>query len=669
MTAVTAVKDLTATAIREAMLAAGGGRIRDAIKIGERALAAGGDEAALNAMIGTLHCRSGNLDAGVAHLTAAHAIRPDDAVIANNLVTALAQLGRNREALDLISDDLVRSDPSLQLLRARAFLAQQLEEFAAAVQDYERVVGAAPDDWESWNNLGNARREAGDYDGAVEALRRSVEINPLAAPSRFNYATALENAGRFEEAERELRSMALEFPGDEKPLRQLFTLLKRQSRDEEALEAIEEAVRRAPNDLELVLGLASHALTQQRHAKSEEAYRRAIEIDPQSVLGFLGIATVLDQTNRTEELAAFVGEAEAAGLAPEGLCFVKAFDHRRAKRYAEGLEALSQVPNELETARRQQLLGQLLEGVGRYDEAFEAFERMNAIIQDDPSDPIARAALYRHEVHKHRETLTSDWVRSWSDVAVDQRPPPAFLVGFPRSGTTLLDTILMGHPGTEVLEEEPTLMNAMAALGGFEAIQSATGDQVKAAREAYFETARSRTPLEPGKLLVDKNPLATNNIPVIRRLFPDARIILALRHPCDVVLSCYITNFKPNNAMANFLRLDTAAELYDLTFSYFEEARALLQPAVHTIRYENIVADRDRELRPLLDFLGLEWDDRVLDHESTARARSHIKTASYAQVVEPIYTRSAGRWVNYRKHLKPVLPTLRPWVKKFGYEL
>jgi tetratricopeptide (TPR) repeat protein len=669
MTAVTALKDLTAAAIREAMLAAGAGRIREAIAVGERALAAGGDETALNAMIGTLHCRSGNLDAGVRHLAAAHADRPDDAVVATNLVTALAQLGRNREALDLISDELVRNDPSLQLLRARAFLAQQIEEFDSAVKDYEQVVTAAPDDWESWNNLGNARRETGDFDGAVEALRRSVEINPEAAPSRFNYATALENAGKWDEAERELRAMARDFPADEKPLRQLFTLLKRQSRDEEALEAIDEAARRAPGDLELVLGLASHSLTQQRHALSEEAYRRAIAIDPKNVLGFLGIATVLDQTNRTEELAEFVEEAEEAELAPEGLCFVKAFDHRRAKRYAEGLEALSQVPNELETARRQQLLGQLLEGVGRYDEAIEAFQRMNAIIADDPSDPIARAATYRDEVRQNREELTDDWVNSWSHVEIDERPSPAFLMGFPRSGTTLLDTILMGHPGIEVLEEEPTLMSAMVALVGFDAIPGATADQVKAARDAYFKTARSRTPLEPGKLLVDKNPLATNNLPIIRRLFPDARIILALRHPCDVVLSCYITNFKPNNAMASFLQLDTAAELYDLTFSYFEKARELLQPTVHTIVYENIVADRDRELRPLLDFLGLEWNDRVLDHESTARGRAHIKTASYAQVVEPIYTRSAGRWLNYRKHLEPVLPVLRPWVEKFGYEL
>jgi hypothetical protein len=227
----------------------------------------------------------------------------------------------------------------------------------------------------------------------------------------------------------------------------------------------------------------------------------------------------------------------------------------------------------------------------------------------------------------------------------------------------------MSHPLVEVLEEEPTLKNATDLLGGFEALADVSNEKLQAARDVYFETAQSRTPLAPGHLLIDKNPLAMNNVPVIRRLFPDARIILAVRHPCDVVLSCFVTNFKLNDGMANFLRLDTAAELYDLSFDYFERAREVLRPPVHTVTYENIVADRDRELRPLFDLLGLDWHDSVLQHEETARSRGHIKTASYAQVVEPIYTRSAGRWQNYRKHLEPVIPILRPWAEKFGYEI
>jgi len=135
------------------------------------------------------------------------------------------------------------------------------------------------------------------------------------------------------------------------------------------------------------------------------------------------------------------------------------------------------------------------------------------------------------------------------------------------------------------------------------------------------------------------------------------------------VLSCYVTNFKMNDGMANFVQLETAAELYDISFSYFERVQELMPTPTHAVVYENVVADQDRELRRLFDFLGMDWHDAVLDHQSTALSRGRIKTASYAQVAEPLYKRSAGRWQNYRKHLEPIFPVLRPWVEKFGYSL
>jgi len=136
-----------------------------------------------------------------------------------------------------------------------------------------------------------------------------------------------------------------------------------------------------------------------------------------------------------------------------------------------------------------------------------------------------------------------------------------------------------------------------------------------------------------------------------------------------VVLSCYVTNFKLNDGMSSFTRLETAAELYDLTFSYFERVQSLMPTPTHTIMYEKVVADQDGELRKLFEFLELDWHDAVLDHQSTARSRGRIRTASYAQVVEPIYQRSAGRWQHFRKHLEPIFPVLKPWVEKFGYSL
>lgn len=669
MTPVSTLDDRTASAIREAVRSASMGRFREASEIGERALAEGGDPAALNAMIGSFRCRAGDREVGIRHLQAAFALRPTDPMIAVNLASALVQEGDYAAVLDMLSDELTRRDPSMQLERLRGFAAQMTEDFPIAAASYERVVAVAPEDWESWNNLGNARRSAGDFEGAVAALQRAAEISPDSPPVRLNHALAVASTGKIAEAETLLRGIAEAFPHDVKALAELHALYKAQARDEEALEAIAAAVQRQPGDIEMLLGLASHQLSLLNTAAAEQAYRRSLAIDPTSGPANLGLGLAFELTNRGEELADHARQAAAGGIPPNAANFLLALDHRRAKRFAEGLEALSKVPEEIESPRRWHLLGQLYEGVGRYDEAFAAFSKMNEHQRADPSLPEQRAAAYRGIIAKQSALATSNWLERWRKAPKDSRSPPVFLVGFPRSGTTLLDTMLMGHDDLQVLEEEPTLRNATRLLPEFDAIPEATDEQISEARDEYFRTAAKLTQLASDKLLIDKNPLSMNGLPIIARLFPGARIILALRHPCDVVLSCYVTNFKLNEGMANFLRLETAAELYNLSFRYFEQAEKLLKLPVHRVVYEDLIADRERQLRSLFEFMGVEWRDEVLDHETTARSRGRIKTASYAQVAEPIYTRSAGRWENYRKHLEPIFPVLEPWVRKFGYSL
>jgi hypothetical protein len=292
------------------------------------------------------------------------------------------------------------------------------------------------------------------------------------------------------------------------------------------------------------------------------------------------------------------------------------------------------------------------------------------LIEQSGSKTQERAAGYRNMLRERHDLMDEEWVGRWREEShKDTRPAPVFLFGFPRSGTTLLDTMLMGHPAIEVLEEEPTLHRAFEIFADYNSMPTASDERIKEARDAYFETAATKTPLKPGNLLVDKNPLAINAAPFIRRLFPEAKFIFAVRHPCDVVLSCYVTNFRMNDGMANFVRLDTGAELYDISFSYFERVQSLMPTPTHQVIYENVVEDQDRELRQLFDFLELDWHDAVLDHQATAKSRGRIKTASYAQVAEPLYKRSAGRWQNYRKHLEPIFPVLQPWVEKFGYSL
>jgi tetratricopeptide (TPR) repeat protein len=659
----------TTSAIREALAAAQSGRVAEACLTAERALAGGGDVVALNAMLGMLRSRAGDDEAAIRHLETAHAGRPRDVRIASNLATALARTGNLERALAVASADLAFNDPLLHLARLRGFVADQLGQFDAAAEAYEHVVRAAPEDWEAWNNLGNARAMGGDFEGGIAALERAVVLAPYSAPCHLNLARAYRDSGDAAKAEALFRKMADDFPDDAKPLIDLHDLLKVQVRDDEVLPVIDRALEREPDNLDLMLARARHFGAVLEMEKAEEGFRKVLTRDPANAEAFVGLATVYEHY-RPSALQELAVQAEQSGLEGDALSLVQAFAHRRAKRYGEGVAVLNRIAPEFETARRHHLLGQMLEGLGDHDEAFAAFERMNAIYREDPSQPVERAAALRTEVREKMAATTGKWLKSWATPPLEpERPAPAFLVGFPRSGTTLLDTILMGHPDVVVMEERPVINRLGTELGGFESIAGMDEAQVRAAQSRYFEIASEYADLSAGQLLVDKSPLLLIEAALIHRLFPKARFILALRHPADVLLSCFVSNFRLNNSMSNFIALDTAAEFYDLTFSNWENSRSVLPLDVHPIVYEEMVEDAAAVIRPLVEGLGLAWHEDMLDHTSTAAERGMITTASYAQVTEPIYRRSVGRWQNYRKHLDPVLPVLKPWAEKFGYEV
>jgi hypothetical protein len=249
------------------------------------------------------------------------------------------------------------------------------------------------------------------------------------------------------------------------------------------------------------------------------------------------------------------------------------------------------------------------------------------------------------------------------------RPAPAFLFGFPRSGTTLLDTMLAGHPDALVLEERPILHAVAEALGSPDRLAGLGSEQLDRLRSLYFDRLDRESEDSEGRLVVDKLPLGIVDAALAHRIFPDARFVFVERHPCDVVLSCFMTRFDPKGGMANMLSLADSASLYDLVMSHWLRCRQVFPLEVHTIRYERMIEDPQAELRPLAAFLGLDWNDDLLDHRRSARERAYIATPSYAQVTEPLYTRARGRWERYRAQMEPVLPILAPWCELMGYEV
>lgn len=660
----------TIALLQKAFGALQAGRLQDAREAAASGLLAGDAKEAFHGLLGMLDCESGQLEAGIGHFRAALAIRPDDAAVRANLVRALIGQSDYDAALEACPAKAADNDPRHRLLRLRAWLLQETGAFDEAASAYQRIVQDEPADFEGWNNLGNALSGAGDVAAGLEAIRKAVSLSPGNAPVRLNLATTLLQAENWSEAETVLLACCADFPLDEKPRLELAALYKSQGRDADALVLLQAAAALAPNSADLQVKLAMEEQFAWNMVQAEAGFRKAILLEPSMGEAHLLLGLHLEHLNRPEEFGAVL-DAAKAGCAEDGVIhFIQALAHRRDGKFDEGLEELALVPPDLEPIRAAQLRGQFLDRLGRTDEAFAAFSEMNRLQQDDPTEPVRRAREYRDALSQDRAMVTTSWYKDWrNDAVADGRASPTFLLGFPRSGTTLLDTMLMGHPAVRVLEERPPIARVEDALGGLDRLPGLSGVDIKDLRAIYFEEAARWTDVSNDLLLVDKFPLHLNKVPIIHRLFPDAKFILALRHPMDVLLSCFITNFRLNSAMANFLDLETAAKLYDESFGFWEQASSIFNVQHHTVRYEQMVEDGEKELKPLFGWLGLDWQDNVLDHQTTASRRKIITTASYAQVTEPIYTRAKGRWENYRDMLAPIRPVITPWAEKFGYEV
>ena len=408
-------------------------------------------------------------------------------------------------------------------------------------------------------------------------------------------------------------------------------------------------------------------------------FQTALQIRPDYLNAYYNLCELLDRTNRIEELRALLARAKAhcpgspAIALREAQLFKRDGDFAAARALLKPLtEADGDAP--FQTARAY-LLGDLCDRLGDHDAAFGHFAEANRrsalaalAMGMDKAGSTARIGILQNR-------FTPDWIAGWSPLPPDDsRPAPVFLVGFPRSGTTLLDSILRGHPDIAMIEEMPTVQRmerALAAMpGGYpNGLAGLTAERQSALRQAFFtEADKHLGDNAAATVLIDRMPLNTVEAGLIHRVFPDARFLFALRHPCDCVLSCFMQDFQPTDASINFHTLEDAARLYDMTMTLWRHYCDVLPLQVHSVRYEDLIGDFEGTLRPLLSFLDLDWDDNMRRHAETAKARTVIRTASYEQVTQPLYTRARDRWRRYGKHFEPELPFLELWIERFGYE-
>ncbi len=549
-----------------------------------------------------------------------------------------------------------------------------------AVAVYQEVLKSRPDHPQAVHLLGVAALQTGKPADAAILLERAVSLLPNDPWPGNNLGAALLQLDRPAEAEACFRQSVAIDPGYFDGWFNLGNSLRTQKKLQEAIEAYRKALRIRPDHPSATNNLAAAYQMGGNMDAALELYRAAVRVAPGLPEPLSNLVAALELTNHLDEAQA--AAVELARVAPDAP--VAQLMRARTARRAGNLEhatalvdsaiAANPAPGALFPIHHEKAL--LLDLLGDPAGAFAALARSKHVRQTLPDAQSRNLDAYPDYLAQGARWFTRERLEAAPAPPADDRRGLVFFVGFPRSGTTLMEQILGAHPAMVTTAEssplEKILLNADSVLGRKVALPDDFSDlgaaDIAALRDRFFRIAEDVTGDDlTRKILVDKMPLNLPKLGHANWLFSNSKAIVALRDPRDVVLSCYMQQFHLNAAMHQFLDLERAARFYALVMDIWLECRGFLTMPWIEYRYEDLVADFDGTVRKVLAFIGVEWDSSVDRYAEKAMAQ-HIRTPSYAAVTQPISNRAVARWRIYREQLAPVLPILAPYVKEFGYD-
>lgn len=502
-----------------------------------------------------------------------------------------------------------------------------------------QVLAAQPSDPDALLILGSIYANRGESESAAPLLSRALASGVADANYLHALGAALNSIGYLDEARDALEKAAAAEPRSTAILHALGNVLLRLGERPGAKACFERVIALDATFAPAIAGLATLAMSANQLDEAERQARRVLDVAPDYGAALVTLADAALRRDAPEQSLEHANSALATKLS-------------RSQRVV----ALN-------------VKGHALERLQRFDEAFAAFEEANKI--DD--------ALYsaRYEAHRHassphavaeleaqvRTAAPARWPRPSGAIRA-----PVFLIGFPRSGTTLLGQMLGSHPSVETLDESENFSDAtnalllpQPALGSWPDLDAGPVDALRAKYWSRAEQALGHAPARP--VFVDKMPMNIVALPLIRLLFPDAKVLLILRDPRDVVMSCFKQRFAPNPATVQFLRLDQCVAYYDVVMRLLETARGSLGLDMHTIRYEALAQDYRPVVTEALQHLRLGWDDAIERYAETA-AQSRILTPSAFAATQPVNIAAVGAWRRYERQLAPYLPQLEEWARK-----
>ncbi len=589
---------------------------------------------------------------------------PDHAVGWKAMGTTLLQQGRNAEALAPLQQAARLSHGDAQLHNYLGNTLLNLGRPSDAEASYRRALMIKPDFAEAHSNLGITLHEQGRLIEAEASYRQALKIKPDFIEALSNLADMLLKQSRLPEAEACYRLMLEIRPDYADVYGKLGSTLREQGRLPEAAACYRRALEIKPDFVKMHVNLGNILQDQSLLSEAEACYQHALVIDTGCSEALLGLGSLCMENGQAEKAESLF--LQALEIMPGNLA--ARWRLANAKKVKAGDVNFAALVDAGAALRRNEIslssnnaailhfaLGKCYDDIGDFEKAFPHF--------------IEGSKLKRASFNYHPDQPTQQFaeIKRIFDLAAIERlsgagdpsQAPVFVLGMPRSGTTLTEQIIASHPGVHGAGELPDLLaiaqradagTRVGFPGNLRALDQTT---LTAWGAEYVAGLKRRAP--DALRITDKNPenfLATG---WIHLMLPNAKIIHVIRNPVDTCLSCFTQLFAQNN-QKNTYDLAELGRFYVDYFRLMEHWRTVLPAgAFLDVNYEDIVADQEAQARRMIEYCGLEWNDACLDFHKTKRS---VRTASMAQVRQPMYKSSVERWRNYEKFLGPLLDAL-----------
>ena len=524
------------------------------------------------------------------------------------------------------------------------------------------------------SNLGIILKDLGKLKEAELSTRKAIELKPKYAEAYSNLGIILKDLGKLKEAELSIRKAIELKPKYAAAYSNLGIILKDLGKLKEAQLSTRKAIELNPKYAEAYSNLGNILKDLGKSKEAQLSIRKAIELKPDFADAYLNLLSLLEAINDLESLQECLNQSiNLKSIANEWILFSARLSFRN-KEYKKAKLLIDQISStwvdkssEIIRLTYWSFRGFIEEKARNYDLAFSCFEKS----QLNKSYKNIKKYLYLNYINDYKQNAKYKFenIKQIHDEINDYNL--SFLIGFPRSGTTLLDTILRSHPDIEVVEEQPVVSYIEKLIQErlkikLTSINKISNKDLEILRQQYYQLL-TRDIGKDKNLIIDKLPLNTVSLPLINRLFPHAKIIFTHRHPYDTVLSCFQQLFAPNEGMVNLTSLKSSSQIYDQVMDAWDIYKKNLTFNYITSKYEDLIYNFDNHVLKILNFLEIEWHENVQNFRRTAFNRGQINTPSSSQVVQPLYKSSINKWKNYEKYFEDCHQYLQKWVNYFDY--